>query len=116
MAKRAIEILELPSEVASLLATIGVAVHEARLRRGWTQKLLAEKANVTYKTAQAVEGGRPGTAIASVLSVLWALRLTAPLQQLDDPANDRVGVAMDVRAVRERARRAPRGDDLDTDF
>jgi hypothetical protein len=57
------------------------------------------------------EKGRPGTAIATYLALLWAYDL---LQQADDlaaPSTDDVGLALSDRRERGRAKRR-----LDNDF
>lgn len=116
MAKTQIDPQGLPEEVADTLDTLSNAVRRARLRRRWSQTLLAEKAGVTTKTVQAVETGRAGTSLAHVLSVLWALRLTDALRSLADPSADHIGRALEARHARRRARASGAPSDLDTDF
>lgn len=114
MPKRPLSYTSLPSEAADLVHTIAKATRQARLRRGWSQRLLADKAGLSEDLVQAIEGGKPGTSVGSVLSVLWALRLTGPLHALADPETDREGRALELASGRQRARR--RKPTLDTDF
>jgi ribosome-binding protein aMBF1 (putative translation factor) len=114
MPRRILSYTSLPSEAADLIHSIAKAIRQARLRRGWSQRLLADKAGVSEDIVQAIESGKPGTSVGSVLSVLWALRLTGPLHALADPATDREGRALELASGRRRGRR--RKTTLDTDF
>ena len=117
MPKRTISPISLPSEATDLLHTIALAVRQARFRRRWPQRLLAEKAGVSTRVVQAIEAGRAGTSAGHLLAVLWALRLTAPLHALGDPASDHEGRALAALASSRQRARAPRGSsDLDTEF
>lgn len=59
------------------------------------------------------EKGRPGTAVAVYLALLWAYDLIGPVSQLADPGTDLVGLASAAR--RQRARTSIRSN-LDNDF
>lgn len=116
MSKRSLHPLALPADVTDLVRTIAGAARRARLRRTWTQRLLAEKAGVSEEVVQAVESGKAGTSLGNVLAVLWALRLTAPLRDLGNPATDVEGSALEALEGRQRARRTTRRPIVDTDF
>ena len=72
---------------------------------------VAEKIGTGPRAVADAEKGRPGTAIATHLALLWAYDL---LQQADDlaaPSKDEVGLALSARRERGRAKRR-----LDNDF
>jgi len=116
MPKKALSFVDLPGNAPDLLLTIGQGVRKARLRRRWSQRVLAEKAGISTHVLQFIEAGKPGTSIGSVLVVLWALRLTAPITLIGLPSTDVEGQALEAVASRRRARHSESSDDLDTDF
>ena len=100
-----------PFEVESALQRLGANLKTARLRRGLTVAEVAEKIGTGSRAVADAEKGRPGTAIATHLALLWAYDL---LQQADDlaaPSKDEVGLALSARRERGRAKRR-----LDNDF
>ena len=60
----------LPSEVLSQLRRIGSGIKTARVRRHMTQEELAERVGTSLQTIQKIEGGSPGTRIASYPKVV----------------------------------------------
>lgn len=116
MPKRSLSPASVPAAVTEQARALGRAVARARTRRRWSQALLAEKAGVSVDVLRAVEQGRLGTAIGAVIAVLWALRLTGPLDQLADPAFDVEGARLaEAREARQRVR-SIRRQPLDLDF
>lgn len=103
----------LPGAVRHDLIRLGGAIRAARLRRRWSQALLAEKAGIAIMTLRNAEGGRPGVTLATYVSLLWALNLEHLLAPLADPASDRDGLAMAAGRTGERV--YPRRE-LDDDF
>lgn len=104
---------DLPPPVLDRLRQIGGAVRAARLRRRWSQRRLAEMADISVMTVRNAEAGRPGVTLATYTVLLWALNLDHLLDRLVDPAADREGLTLEAarRGVRVRARQ-----DLDDDF
>jgi transcriptional regulator with XRE-family HTH domain len=116
MVKLSLNPNSVPAAVADQARSIGRAVARARTRRRWSQALLAQKAGVSIDVLRAIEHGRLGTAVGSVIAVLWALRLTSPLNELADPAFDAEGVRLtEAREARRRVRPIRRPS-LDLDF
>lgn len=66
-------------EAIQMLAT---AIRAGRLRRGWTVRQLAERVGVSHATITAVEAGRPGVAIGTVLEA--ATLVGVPLFSVSD--------------------------------
>ncbi len=95
------------------LRKLGGAIRAARLRRRWTQALLAEKAGIAIMTLRSAEQGHPGITLATYLTILWALNLGHLVAPLADPASDRDGLAMSAGRLGERV--YPRRE-LDDDF
>lgn len=82
---------------------LGGRLRSARLRRGLTQAMLAERVGVTNPTIVKLESGNPSTSAATLLRVLHALGLGDDIDRL--AALDPVGQALqDSRLVRARAK------------
>jgi transcriptional regulator with XRE-family HTH domain len=92
------------SEIESL-KRLGQSVRLARLRRNLSQEELAERMGVTRLSVIALEKGKPGVAISTVLKALTVMGYTERLGDL--LASDPIGDDMDLVSGRRRA--APRG-------
>ncbi len=99
-----------PSAVTDRLERLGARVRTARLRRGWTVSALAQKAGINRNTLSAIEHGKLGTSISSLVSVLWVLGLDDGLETIADPDRDLHGKALEASRRPERARSAASGD------
>lgn len=66
---------------------LGDRLRAARLRRGMTQAILAERVGVTVSTIGKLEGGNPATSLATMLRTLQMLGLGTDIDELaaDDP-------------------------------
>lgn len=102
-----------PHPVEQALRRLGSNLRSARLARNLKLDQVAEKIGTGTRAVAAAEKGRPGTAVAVYLALLWTYDLMGPVSQLADPAADAVGLASTVR--RQRAR-ASTSTDLDNDF
>lgn len=102
-----------PFLVEEALRQLGSNLRTARLARNLTLGQIAEKIGAGRRAVADAEKGRPGTAAAVYLALLWTYDLMAPLSQLADPATDVLGLASVSR--RQRAR-ASTSSDLDNDF
>ena len=71
---------------------LGERLRAARLRRGMTQAVLAERVGVTIQTLSKLEAGNPTTSVATLLRVLQMLGLGTDIDQL--AANDEQGRAL----------------------
>lgn len=103
----------MPHMVGDILSQLGGAIRAARLRRRWTQALLAEKAGIAIMTLRSAERGAPGGTLATYVTILWAMNLSHLLTPLADPASDVDGQAMAAGRLGERV--YPRRE-LDDDF
>lgn len=61
--------------VRRLLASLGERIRLARLRRGFSMELVAERAGMSRPTLRAVERGEPGVTLGSYANVLHSLGL-----------------------------------------
>lgn len=100
-----------PVEVA--LRRLGSNLRTARLARNLKLDQIAEKIGTGRRAVADAEKGRPGTAVAVYLALLWTYDLMGPVSQLADPAGDAVGFASIARRERARTRTSL---DLDNDF
>ena len=63
------------SSVARSPKQLGALIQQLRKARGWSQTDLAERASLRQEMVSKIEGGHPGTRIASVWNLLAALNL-----------------------------------------
>jgi transcriptional regulator with XRE-family HTH domain len=61
--------------VRRLLKELGENIRLARLRRGFSMELVAERAGMSRPTLRAVESGEPGVTLGSYANVLHSLGL-----------------------------------------
>ncbi len=102
-----------PYPVEEALRRLGINLRAARLARNLKLDQVAEKIGTGRRAVAEAEKGRPGTAVAVYLALLWAYDLMTPVAQLADPATDAVGRASTARRERARTRTAA---DIDNDF
>lgn len=99
--------------VQRVLRMLGRSIRLARLRRGFTAELLAERAGMTRTTLRAIEKGSPGVTLGAYANVLHSLGLHMDLGLVarDDELGRKLAdaaLAMQKR-VRHRRRRDPAG-------
>lgn len=102
-----------PEAITESVAQVGRQIAVARLRRGWRQKDLAEKAGITRATLIGIEQGKPGTGFGAYVAVLWALGLHHKVTELAAPDEDVEGLTLEAARRPERARPSSA---LDDDF
>lgn len=102
-----------PYPVEEALRRLGANLRSARLARNLKVDAAAEKIGTGRRAVLDAEKGRPGTAAAVYLALLWAYDLLGPVAQIADPALDLVGLASAARRERARSRTTR---DLDNDF
>lgn len=100
-----------PVEIA--LKTLGANIRTARLRRGFSAQDLGQKIGVDRHTVADAEKGKPSTAIAVYVGLLWTLGLIDQLTAVADPAADTEGQTL---ALAREPKRARRTETLDNDF
>lgn len=92
---------------------VGRHIAVARLRRGWRQQDVADKAGITRATLVGIEQGKLGTGIGAYVAVLWALGLHDGVAHLAAPDQDAEGLTLEAARLPTRARRSTA---LDDDF
>lgn len=87
------------------LAALGNRLRAARLRRGMTQAILAERVGVTVSTIGKLEGGNPATSLATMLRTLQVLGLGTDIDTLaaEDPQGRALQDNQRVRAPFKRS-------------
>ena len=102
-----------PYAVEGAIKRLGQDLRTARLRRNLTIEEVGEKIGAGARAISDAEKGKPTTATAVYVALLWVYDLLGPWSALADPAEDVEGLARAER--RERARRTP-AKGLDNDF
>jgi len=91
--------------VQRLLLELGENIRLARLRRGFSMELVAERAGMSRTTLRSVESGEPGVTLGSYANVLHSLGLHADLALLG--RDDELGRKLQDAKLPTR-RRAPK--------
>lgn len=99
--------------VEQTVEQLGRQIAVARLRRGWRQQDVADKAGITRATLVGIEQGKLGTGIGAYVAVLWALGLHESVAQVASPEQDTEGLTLEAARLPARARRSTA---LDDDF
>jgi transcriptional regulator with XRE-family HTH domain len=102
-----------PFAVEEALKTLGANLRIARLRRKLTINEIGQKIGVGPRAVMDAEKGKPSTAIAVYVALLWALDLIDQFSEVASPARDDQGLALSL--PREDSRARARGA-IDNDF
>lgn len=102
-----------PHPVEHALRTLGANLRTARTRRGLTLRQAAEKVGAGVRAVADAERGKPSTAVAVYVALLWLYGLLGEFERLADPAADSEGLSLELRREPKRVR-PPR--ELDNDF
>jgi transcriptional regulator with XRE-family HTH domain len=103
-----------PYAVDQAIRRLAGDLRMARLRRNLTIREVAEKIGTGPRAVMDAEKGKPSTAIATYVGLLWVYDLLSQLNEVADPAHDREGSAL--ASLRDRARARPGGGGLSDDF
>jgi transcriptional regulator with XRE-family HTH domain len=93
-----------PYAVEQTLRTLGANLRTARLRRNLTLEEIAQKIGTRRAVVADAEKGKPSTAIAVYMAILWALDLLEPMAAVAAPESDLEGRALALARERSRAR------------
>jgi transcriptional regulator with XRE-family HTH domain len=85
------------------LASLGVRLKEARLRRNWTQQQTAEKAGLSESSVKKVEAGSPRITVGAYLTLLDVFGLPRAFDRLIAAGDDSLGESLGRSALRRRA-------------
>ena len=85
------------------MKTLGANVRAARLRRGYSTTLVAERADIGRSTLRAVEAGSPSVSLGAVAKVLHVLGLQADLAHV--ASDDVLGRRLQDAGLEDKARR-----------
>lgn len=93
-----------PYAVEQTLKTLGANLRTARLRRNLTLEDIAQKIGVRRAVVADAEKGKPSTAIAVYMAILWALGLLELMATIAAPESDAEGQTLALAGERTRAR------------
>jgi transcriptional regulator with XRE-family HTH domain len=102
-----------PYAVEKAIKRLGQNLRTARLRRNLTIEEVGEKIGTGPRPVADAEKGKPTTAMAVYVALLWTYDLLGPWDELADPSEDMEGLSL--ADTRERAR-TQTSKDLDDDF
>ena len=102
-----------PAAVAQGLRVLGANLRIARIRRRLTIQEVAEKIGTGVRAVSDAEKGKPSTAVAVYVALLWAYGLLSDFQMLADPGRDAEGIS---RALHRENKRVRKAGVLDNDF
>ena len=94
----------LPIPVQRALRKLGNDLHDARLRRRISTKILAERASISRTTLNKIEKGEPGVAMGLYSTVLFVLGMVDRLANLSDVHHDETGLSLEEENLPERIR------------
>jgi transcriptional regulator with XRE-family HTH domain len=109
----AIQTSLLAPEIASIASALGTRIRVARHRRRLRVEDVAEKAQLSKKTVEAVERGALTTSLGAYLAVLGCLNLAKEVELVADPALDREGADLLYSPAERRVRPSRK---VDNDF
>jgi transcriptional regulator with XRE-family HTH domain len=102
----------LPIQAAERTKELGHRVRLARTRRGMSIAEVADKAGINRNTLNALELGKPGIALGTYVTVLWALGLDKTLDAVSHPDADVHGKTLEAsrRPARVRKSQKPKNE------
>jgi len=97
---RSIGIAAIPKECVTQIIALGENIKKARLSRKLRQEDIAKQVVISVKTYRKIEAGDPSVSVGLYLSTLYMLELNKEFSNL--AANDKIGEALDRRAMPKR--------------
>ena len=92
-----------PFSVEQRLNRLGANLRIARLRRNITLQEAGRKIGVSRFVVSDAEKGKPSTAIAVYIALLWAYDLLGHIDNVAEPTMDEEGMALSLTHERQRA-------------
>ncbi len=86
------------------LCELGRRLREARLRRNWTQAVVADKSGLSASSIKKVEGGSPHITVAAYLALLDVYGHPTGLDEVMAQGQDTLGESLSRADLRKRAR------------
>lgn len=102
-----------PYPVEKTIKRLGANLRTARLRRNLTIEEAAAKIGTGPRAVSDAEQGKVSTGIAVYIALLWAYDLLDAAEQLAEPSQDEIGLALSLGRDRARARAS---EELNSDF
>jgi transcriptional regulator with XRE-family HTH domain len=102
MRKNSVQLLPLPVE--RTLKKFGTDIRIARLKRGFTVEMMAERIGIHRSTYSKMEKGDPMVGLGSYAAALFSLGFGTPLGELIDQRNDATGLLLDLEKLPKRIR------------
>lgn len=94
----------MPLPVRRALQKFGTDIRIARLKRGFTADMMAERIGITRLTYAKVEQGNPKVGLGVYATALFILGFGTPLGDLIDQRRDDTGLLLDLERMPKRAR------------
>lgn len=92
-----------PYSVEQTLKHTGANLRIARLRRNLTIEEVAEKIGTGSRAVRDAEKGKPSTAVAVYMALLWTFDFLKEFDQIADPTKDEEGQILSLAHMRKRA-------------
>ena len=96
----------LPAQAAERIKELGHRVRLARSRRKLSIAEVADRASINRNTLNALELGKPGVALGTYVTVLWALGLDKTLDGVAHPDADVHGKTLEASRRPTRVRKS----------
>ena len=99
MSKHSLGRSAIPNLARAALNKLGEDLTRARARRGMSLRDAAQRLYVSINTVRNLEAGSPGVGLGILANALMLYGMLDRLGELANPANDRVGLALERRKL-----------------
>lgn len=94
----------LPLPVERALKKFGADIRIARLKRGFTVEMMAQRIGIHRSTLSRMEKGDPMVGLGTYATALFVLGFGTPLSDLIDQRSDDTGLLLDLEKLPKRIR------------
>ncbi len=94
----------LPLPVSRSLKKFGADIRTARLKRGFTEAMMADRIGAHRNTYRKIERGDPTASLGLYAAALFALGFATPFGDLIDQRRDDTGLLLDQERLPRRVR------------